>query len=171
MGLAMNETAARPSRRAAYQDVLDAPPSIVAEIAEGVLHLSRRPASRLALAAFGFAGRLDGPFRREWWFAIAPELRLGPEVLVPDLCGWRRERMPEFPDAPGIAVAPDWACDPEPGQVRCAPFEAIGFPLRRCGRSMRPPKQGGALLRSVNQVTYYLSRTTRFERQYPAFTG
>ena len=50
------------------------------------------------------AGRLDDPFQGGiggpggWHFAIEPELHLGPDVLVPDLAGWRRERMPTYPD-------------------------------------------------------------------------
>jgi Uma2 family endonuclease len=31
--------------------------------------------------------------------------------LVPELGGWRRERMPELPDAPHITLAPDWVCE------------------------------------------------------------
>ena len=63
------------------------------------------------------AGQLDGPFRRGtggpggWHFAIEPELHLGPDVLVPDLAGWRRERMPVFPDTAAIDLAPDWVCE------------------------------------------------------------
>jgi Uma2 family endonuclease len=40
-----------------------------------------------------------------------PELHLGGEVLVPDLAGWRRERMPELPEEVGITLAPDWVCE------------------------------------------------------------
>lgn len=32
-------------------------------------------------------------------------------MLVPDLAGWRRERLPELPDTVGIEVAPDWVCE------------------------------------------------------------
>ncbi len=32
-------------------------------------------------------------------------------MLVPDLAGWRRERMPQFPDAPWTEIAPDWVCE------------------------------------------------------------
>jgi Uma2 family endonuclease len=63
------------------------------------------------------AGRLDDPFQGGiggpggWHFAIEPELHLGPDVLVPDLAGWRRERMPAFPDAPFFDLAPVWLCE------------------------------------------------------------
>jgi hypothetical protein len=110
-------THARPARPATYQDVLDAPPNMVAEIAGGRLHLHPRPAMRHARASFRMAGQLDGPFQGgpgapgEWHFAIEPELHLGPDVLVPDLAGWRRERMPAYPDTAFIGLAPDWVCE------------------------------------------------------------
>ncbi|NOJ51265.1 MULTISPECIES: Uma2 family endonuclease [Myxococcus] len=40
-----------------------------------------------------------------------PELHLGGNVLVPDLAGWRRERMPEIPDVTGVELVPDWLCE------------------------------------------------------------
>jgi Uma2 family endonuclease len=110
-------THARQSRPATYQDVIDAPPTMVAEIAGGRLHLHPRPASRHARATFIIAGQLHGPFQSGpgapdgWHFAIEPELHFGDDVLVPDLAGWRRERMPVYPDAPFFTLAPDWACE------------------------------------------------------------
>lgn len=107
----------RPRRPATYQDVLDAPPHMVAEIANGRLHLHPRPALRHSRASFSMAGRLDAPFQRGedgpggWRFAIEPELHLGADLLVPDLAGWRRERLPVFPDAAAIELAPDWVCE------------------------------------------------------------
>ena len=57
---------------------------------------------------FGF-GRGGGG----WILLDEPELHLGqgPDVLVPDLAGWRRERMPERPDGPYFTLAPDWVCE------------------------------------------------------------
>ena len=110
-------TQPRPARPATYQDILDAPPHMVAEIASGHLHLHPRPASRHARASFAMAGQLHGPYHGGpaapggWHFAIEPELHFGADVLVPDLSGWRRERMPTFPDAPFFELAPDWACE------------------------------------------------------------
>ena len=31
--------------------------------------------------------------------------------MVPDLAGWRRETMPEYPDAAYFTIAPDWTCE------------------------------------------------------------
>jgi Uma2 family endonuclease len=113
----MNERASAARGRATYQDVLDAPPNMMAELVNGALHLQPRPASRHARASFKLAGRLDGPFENGvggpggWYFATEPELHFGEDVVVPDLAGWRRERMAEFPDAPAIELAPDWVCE------------------------------------------------------------
>jgi Uma2 family endonuclease len=110
-------TRARTAQPATYQDVLDAPPNMVAELANGRLHLHPRPRMPHARASFRLAGRLDEPFQGGpgrpggWHFAIEPELHLGPDVLVPDLAGWRRERMQVFPDAPFADLAPDWVCE------------------------------------------------------------
>jgi Uma2 family endonuclease len=109
---------AQPARpRATYRDVLEAPPHVVAELIEGTLYTSPRPATRHALAAMALSGELEPPFRRGrggpggWVLLPEPELHLGDEVLVPDLAGWRRERMPELPDAPFLELAPDWVCE------------------------------------------------------------
>ena len=90
---------------------------MVAEIANGRLHLHPRPAMRHSRASFIIAGQLHGPFQGGpgapggWHFAIEPELHFGDDVLVPDLAGWRRERMPAYPDTAFATLAPDWACE------------------------------------------------------------
>jgi Uma2 family endonuclease len=64
-------------------------------------------------------GELSGPFHRGtrggpggWVLLDEPELHLhGGQVLVPDLAGWRRERMPQVPDAAAFELAPDWVCE------------------------------------------------------------
>jgi Uma2 family endonuclease len=54
-----------------------------------------------------------------WRIMGEPELHLGPDVLVPDLAGWRRERMPALPDTAWFALAPDWVCEIlSPGTAR-----------------------------------------------------
>jgi Uma2 family endonuclease len=44
-------------------------------------------------------------------FLFEPELHLVDDVLVPDLAGWRRERLAKPPDAPAVTVPPDWVCE------------------------------------------------------------
>ena len=103
--------------RATYQDVLDAPAHRVAEIVDGTLHTQPRPAMPHALASSRLGGELTGPFDRGrggpggWWIIDEPELHFGEDVLVPDLAGWRRERMPDYPDAAYVTLAPDWVCE------------------------------------------------------------
>ena len=46
-----------------------------------------------------------------WWILAEPELHLGPDVLVPDLAGWRRARMPHVPETAYFPLAPDWVCE------------------------------------------------------------
>ena len=108
---------AAPARRATYQDVLDAPAHRVAEIVDGTLHTHPRPAAPHALAKSSLGADLSNPFRfgrggpGGWWIIDEPELHFGADVLVPDLAGWRRERMPDYPDAAYFTLAPDWVCE------------------------------------------------------------
>jgi Uma2 family endonuclease len=93
------------------------PEHLVAEIINGELVTSPRPASRHARAASSIGGELYGPFDRGkngpggWVILDEPELHLQEHVLVPDLAGWRRERMPELPDAAAFELPPDWVCE------------------------------------------------------------
>jgi len=109
-----------PSVEAAFQA---APPELVAEILDGELHLSPRPARPHANAASNLGILLGNPFRfgkggpGGWIILDEPEIHLGPrpDKLVPDLAGWRRERLPRAvggEDAPAhYDLAPDWACE------------------------------------------------------------
>ena len=106
-----------PARKATYRDVLEAPAHMVAEIVKGVLHTQPRPASRHALAGSSLGMEIGNPFQRGrggpggWWIVDEPELHFGEDILVPDLAGWRRERMPDYPDTPYFTLAPDWVCE------------------------------------------------------------
>lgn len=113
----MNQPLPKIQRPATYQDVLDAPPNMVAELVAGALHLQPRPASLHGLAGSSLGMEVGGPFQRGrggpggWWIIDEPELHLGEDVLVPDLGGWRRDRMPEYPVVPAFDLAPDWVCE------------------------------------------------------------
>ena len=55
-----------------------------------------------------------------WWILDEPQLHLGEDIVVPDIAGWRRERMPVFPDTAYTTLAPDWVCEvlsPDDAQV------------------------------------------------------
>ncbi len=104
-------------RRAGYRDVLNAPAHMVAEVIGGVLHTQPRPAPRHAWASSGLGARIGPPFNFSdggpggWWVVREPELHLGEDIVVPDQAGWRRERMPVYPDTACMTLAPDWVCE------------------------------------------------------------
>ena len=88
-------------RPATYADLEELPPNMVGEIIAGELYASPRPAVPHSRAYSRLGGVLMGPFDLGWngpggWLIFdEPELHLGEDVLVPDLAGWRRERLPE----------------------------------------------------------------------------
>lgn len=105
--------------RDAHNAVAEAPDDVIAEVLGGELHSSPRPRVRHSRAASVLGGKLgnrfdygdDGP--GEWILLDEPELHLGegPDIVVPDQASWRRKRVPEFPDAAAIEIAPDWVCE------------------------------------------------------------
>lgn len=108
----------RPVKKpATYQDLLRVPEPMVAEIVGGELYVSPRPAVRHALATSTLGIELGNPFQRGnggpggWWILDEPELHLARDVLVPDLAGWRRERLPTLPATAALELAPDWICE------------------------------------------------------------
>ena len=111
-------------RRATYQDVLDAPPHKIAEVVDGKLHVTpllgpvpgRARGCVMGIIARAYDRYKDDSTQRDnWWILHGPEIHFGlaPEedILVPDVCGWRRERMPTYPDVAYFTVAPDWVCE------------------------------------------------------------
>jgi Uma2 family endonuclease len=104
-------------KRATYQDVLDAPEHLIAEIINGDLRLSPRPAGPHTSASSRLGALLMNPFDfgnggpGGWIILDEPELHLGEDILVPDLAGWRRERMPAIADEAFFELPPDWVCE------------------------------------------------------------
>ncbi|MCP3142367.1 Uma2 family endonuclease [Pyxidicoccus xibeiensis] len=104
---------------ATYEDIDELPVGGVGEIIADELYASPRPAyghlrvaSRLgALLTLPYEMAQGGP--GGWWFLDEPELHFRTHVVVPDLAGWRRERVPEPPEAetPWLTQAPDWVCE------------------------------------------------------------
>ena len=110
---------------AAYEDLFDLPENIIGQIIHGQLITQPRPAPKHSLASSSLGDELVSPFQKGrggpggWWILDEPELHLGPHVLVPDLAGWRRERMPELPETAYFTLPPDWSCEVlSPGTAR-----------------------------------------------------
>ncbi len=104
-------------RPATYQDLEALPPHLVAEIVDGELWASPRPAPRHSRAWGRITSRIEPAFDEGrggpggWIILGEPETHLGKQVLVPDLAGWRRTRLPRLPVTAYIALAPDWVCE------------------------------------------------------------
>jgi Uma2 family endonuclease len=102
---------------ATYQDLHDVPNHMVAEILDGELFATPRPALRHARSSSALGVEIGGPYDQGrggpggWWILDEPEIHLGDDVLVPDLAGWRRDRLPTVPDEAFLTLAPDWVCE------------------------------------------------------------
>jgi Uma2 family endonuclease len=100
-----------------YAELLSLPEHVVGQIVGGRLIAQPRPAPRHALAYSRLGSELGGPFDRGrggpggWWLLDEPEIHIGADVVVPDLAGWRRERMPALPETAWFESAPDWLAE------------------------------------------------------------
>ncbi len=105
------------TKQATYQDIIDLPENIVGEIINGQLETHPRPAPKHAVASSSIGAELVAPFQKGrggpggWWILDEPECHLGSHVLVPDLAGWRKQRMPDLPETAWFDVVPDWVCE------------------------------------------------------------
>ena len=104
-------------RPATYDDLVALAENLVGEIVDDELWASPRPAPRHSTAESALGAILMPPFHfgkggpGGWRILTEPELHLGSQVLVPDIAGWRLERMPKLPDTAYFSVAPDWVCE------------------------------------------------------------
>lgn len=104
---------------ATYEDLKKVPDNLIAQIVEGTLITMPRPATGHARVATQLSGELHGPFDRGrggpggWTFLIEPEIHFPRNILVPDIAGWRLERMPRPPppETAFLTLAPDWVCE------------------------------------------------------------
>lgn len=104
-------------RPATYADLEAVPEHLVAEIIDGELMTHPRPSPRHGGAANALGYELTGPFQKAnggpggWVFFIEPEIKFGGDLLVPDIAGWRRERLPTYPERNFFEIVPDWLCE------------------------------------------------------------
>ncbi len=103
-------------RPACYDDLLSLPDNVIGEIVSGELYTQPRPSPKHAMVASALGFEIGSPFHRGrggpggWWVLDEPELHLGSDVLVPDLAGWRRSRLPHMPETAWFELSPDWVC-------------------------------------------------------------
>lgn len=102
---------------ATYADIEALPPNVVGEILFDSLVTHPRPAPGHIAAANYLSYELGPPFGLGrggpggWVILSEPELHLGLHVVVPDLAGWREERLSNRQQRAWIDVAPDWICE------------------------------------------------------------
>jgi Uma2 family endonuclease len=105
-------------RRATYEDLLALPEKERAELISGNITLLPSPRPRHSKPQGALRRFVGGPYddddgfggRGGWWIFVEVDVRLGEDVVRPDLAGWLRERLPK-PDVRPIAVVPDWICE------------------------------------------------------------
>jgi Uma2 family endonuclease len=111
----MAEAAKRPK---GWEDILAGAEGLKAEVVAGELFTMPRPHPRHGFAQAVLSADLAAPFGQGrggpggWWILIEPDVAFGPhDIVAPDLVGWRRDRVPSFPDEQPIAIRPDWVCE------------------------------------------------------------
>jgi Uma2 family endonuclease len=107
----------REPRQATYEELRALPPHLLGQLIDGELLALPRPANEHAAVTSALGMDLGSAFQRGrggpggWWLLDEPELHLGQDVLVPDLAGWRRSRLPTIPREPFFTLVPDWVCE------------------------------------------------------------
>lgn len=100
-----------------FDAFMSLPEHQVGEIIAGELHVQPRPAPRHARAGSSLGYSVGGPFDGGingpggWVILDEPELHIDGDIVVPDLAGWRRERMPSLPETAWFELVPDWVCE------------------------------------------------------------
>jgi Uma2 family endonuclease len=123
-----------------YAQIARLPEGVTGEIlAPGVLSTMSRPGLAHAHTADMVADALrrhgDSRFGgRGWWIYEEVEVRLpGDRLVVPDLGGWRVERVARLPEENPVVILPDWCAEVlSPGTA--AVDRSVKLPLyARCG--------------------------------------
>lgn len=137
------------------------PDGLTGEIVDGQLHATPRPAPAHALVSSSLGGELHSPFQRGrggpggWWILDEPEIHFirRIELTVPDLTGWRRERLPRMPSTAFFELVPDWVCEiASPSTARqaarlCAARRAVRLVDRSARTLARGARAGGRRVR------------------------
>lgn len=104
-------------KRDLYRELPDLPENMVGEIIDGGLYSQPRPSPRHSLASSSLGDELVSPFQKGrggpggWWILDEPEIHLDRQVMVPDIAGWKKDRLPQLPETAWFELAPDWVCE------------------------------------------------------------
>ncbi|MGF1613672.1 MAG: Uma2 family endonuclease [Gammaproteobacteria bacterium] len=139
-----------------YEQLMALPEALTGEIMNGQLRTQPRPGWPHILAGARLGADIEGPYGRGrggpggWWVVSRPEVHfiLDTEVTVPDLAGWRKQRMPSPPEGHQIQVVPDWVCEIISPSTKSTdreekmPLYALWRPIRLAGRPEGPNARG-----------------------------
>ena len=101
-------------QKATYQDIIELPEHLVGELIDGKLYSYSHTPVPFVFTRSRLLSLLGAPFHLgkggpgSWQILYSPELHLGEDVLVPDVCGYRKSRLPRIPNLPFFELAPDW---------------------------------------------------------------
>jgi Uma2 family endonuclease len=107
------------NREAVYEDLYSIPENMTGEIIDGELVVTPRPARRHVHSSSALGMEVVGPYQHGrgggpggWIIYDEPEIHFGVrDVIVPDLAGWRKERLTTPPEEHRFTVVPDWVCE------------------------------------------------------------
>lgn len=102
-----------------YNQLTELPENLTGEILNGQLYTNPRPSGKHVSVATNLSIDIGSPYQRGkggpggWRILVEPEVHfvLDTEVVVPDVAGWRKERLPEVPESHKFMVVPDWVCE------------------------------------------------------------
>jgi Uma2 family endonuclease len=107
-------------RMATYDDLVNLPEDVRAEIHDGVVITTPAPLPKHSRAQRALGHFVGGPFDDDhghggpggWWIFVEVDVQLGVhDVVRPDVAGWRRERLRNPGDQRPITSVPDWVCE------------------------------------------------------------
>lgn len=105
---------------ATYEDLLALDESVRAEVIAGVVHTAPSGLPEHGRATGALARFIGGPFDQDdghggpggWWIFVEMDVRFAMhDVVRPDLCGYRRERLRQPWGVRPIDMVPDWICE------------------------------------------------------------
>jgi len=102
-----------------YQQIIDLPETLTGELLDGRLYTQPSLTGPQHCAKMALNSRLYEAFSSRrggqggWRILPAIELHFvrDAEVVVPDLAGWHRDRMPALSEDHRVEVVPDWVCE------------------------------------------------------------
>ena len=101
-----------------WEELCALPDNVVGEILDGELVVTPRPSPLHANVSSTLIMKIGGPFclgegggPGGWWILNEPQIHFPGIDIVPDIAGWKRDRLPELPKTARFELAPDWVCE------------------------------------------------------------